>query len=949
MTMIDAAFYRLVTVAGVSLAVFAIGTALIWFWRRPIERLRCIEATLIAVVAACLLQQFSLLPQISVGLLPPRTPAVAVPPRDVHSEIYDRPDPMPQVGFSRPALAEPAAHLKPVANLPAATQAPRIANGQISQNSGEAWAAVLRWTQCAILIVFFIGAGMSLLQLATGMLRLRRLLAGCAPAPEEIAGLIGEIQSPRRRSVSVLTSSSAEIPLTFGLRAPKIVLPESLIRSASTAEIRHCLAHEWSHIRNRDIAVWWAVQFLQPFVWFQPLFWYLRRELRLAQDQVADHFAAARAADPTAYAELLLNLAKRRSSVRPSLALTMNDGRSNLLRRIKLLLSPQQRLVAACRWWAVGPAAGILIVVAGASSMINIGRAATPAAADSPAASATSQPQLSNPATAKNSRTASNLAATTADCTMGQQLSDGSLQYCGEVLDHATKAPIAGAVVTIKREILDEPKETVLEETKHTTDQYGKYSFTISPKLANERLLYIKINVEHANFARVEGVGYALGMIRKNAKLGDPPFYARITLERAAPVTGRIVGPDGVPVAGVPMLAFSIATPGDFAEETGMSWSRTKSGMDGRFDLQLTKAGLGVFWIEPDKFAPMQVYVGEKRGDRGDMHLQPGVGFSGKVLDEGDKPVSGVWVTITDENSRSELGRLAVATYLTRSAKSGADGGFEMGPMKPGKYILKVESSPDDISHFSEHGAAKGLAVVFPRQSITVAAGMEEPVIVRAVPHVRFQAQYFDSKGKPCSGWEFWANGQLKNEWYSTTMYPDGHGRIDSILPHGLKSAEIELVSNEHSSLRFRIGKDKPLMNDRSIHLGTITGDVSGIEIIRYKAPILLIKPVDESGKPIRKAEVGALYQSGKVSDLSFGSEAVPSSIAFEKQPGGIWRSEQMLPGELMRVIAAANGYHSATEFVSLREAEIRSLPMVLKREPTETSTPAPNEKPTKK
>ena len=69
--------------------------------------------------------------------------------------------------------------------------------------------------------------------------------------------------------------------MTFGLRTPKIVLPEPMVRTAPSAEIRYCVAHEWSHIRNRDIVVWWAVQLLQPLVWFQPLYWYLRRELRL--------------------------------------------------------------------------------------------------------------------------------------------------------------------------------------------------------------------------------------------------------------------------------------------------------------------------------------------------------------------------------------------------------------------------------------------------------------------------------------------------------------------------------------------------------------------------------------------------------------------------------------------------------------------------------------------
>ena len=58
MLWINSTFDWLVTMAVVSLVVLAIGTLLTWCWARPIERLRCIQATFVAIVAACLLQQF---------------------------------------------------------------------------------------------------------------------------------------------------------------------------------------------------------------------------------------------------------------------------------------------------------------------------------------------------------------------------------------------------------------------------------------------------------------------------------------------------------------------------------------------------------------------------------------------------------------------------------------------------------------------------------------------------------------------------------------------------------------------------------------------------------------------------------------------------------------------------------------------------------------------------
>jgi beta-lactamase regulating signal transducer with metallopeptidase domain len=392
MATIDIAFYRLAMLAGVSLAVLAIGSVFIFCWRRPIERLRCIEATLIAAVAACLLQQLPFVPRISLGMPPQNTPpaqTAAIGPVETHSEADQRSYCAQPGNVSPPIAIELAAPASGVVGISPAAPTKRTAESQIERSTSGAWAPVASCTRCALLLVSVIGAGWSLLRIAIGLMRLRRLLARCAPAPEQFAGLIGEIQSPHRRRVSIFSSPRIEIPLTFGVRKPTIVLPAAMIRTSAMADIRHCLAHEWSHIRNRDVVVWWAVQLLQPIFWFQPLYWLLRRELRLAQDQVADHFAASQAPDRTRYAELLLELAMRRRGVQPNMVLTMSDGRSNLFRRIQLLLSAEQRWVAACRWWTISAATVVLMVVSGVLGAISIGRAVEFAAPQSLAADPT--------------------------------------------------------------------------------------------------------------------------------------------------------------------------------------------------------------------------------------------------------------------------------------------------------------------------------------------------------------------------------------------------------------------------------------------------------------------------------------------------------------------------------------------------------------------------------
>ena len=49
----------------------------------------------------------------------------------------------------------------------------------------------------------------------------------------------------------------------------------------------------------------------------------------------------------------------------------------------------------------------------------------------------------------------------------------------------------------------------------------------------------------------------------------------------------------------------------------------------------------------------------------------------------------------------------------------------------------------------------------------------------------------------------------------------------------------------------MRLKKDGPLVGGRQVDLGDLEDDVTGIEIIRYTAPIVQVKPVDEEGNVV--------------------------------------------------------------------------------------------------
>jgi peroxiredoxin len=527
---------------------------------------------------------------------------------------------------------------------------------------------------------------------------------------------------------------------------------------------------------------------------------------------------------------------------------------------------------------------------------------------------------------------------------MGEERPDGSLFYSGIIIDKVTKAPIHGANVTVRRMISASYDHRILEETKHQTDERGKFSFVIPPKQLAVKSLYIELDVEHPDYSTKAGFGYAMDMIRKNAKLGDPPFYSHVELDPAAPLTGRLVGPDGEPLAGVPMLAYSNVNPRDFSNDNYGSFFHAKSAEDGKFRLNMTKEGPSVFWIVPEKFAPRQIVSGTKRGDWGEVRMERGVGLKGQVVDAVGTPVSGVWVNVTDEKSQGDI-QMPVATALRRSGQTDAQGRFEIGPLKPGKFLLQVEGYPSEIRYHSRERKQIDIPAVFPRRTITIGEGAQEPILVRAIPHVQFEAQYVDSKGKKRTGWEQFVFGKLDGEPYFVQLRADAEGRFHCLLPHGLEDAKLELSSNEHGALRIRLGKDKPLLHGREIKLGTVEADITDVEIVRYTAPIVQLKPVDEDGKPVVKVKVAGIYEVDDKDKLVHPVDGLPTSIFFEKQPGGVFRTSQLLPDEKIKFVASAEGYAKVEETLSLPEGETRELTLVLKRSsPADASKPEPAE-----
>jgi beta-lactamase regulating signal transducer with metallopeptidase domain/protocatechuate 3,4-dioxygenase beta subunit len=886
--------------------VLAAGFVAVRACRQPVRRIRLTELTLLGLLLVPFSSRVSWLPHWSAGLLPrPAAEAAAEPAQPtVESLAFVPASAAPALPVARGEQAAPAAARVRSDWAVALLTSPPGADAPGSPAEPSAT------TRVPLLIVTAYGGAMAALAawLLAGLAGLVRLYRSTYPVPPEVAELFHDIAGPRADAVRLCASDRLDTPVAFAGWRPIIVLPGALCRGGDRAALRYSLAHEWSHVEGGDVWRWYLTGLVQLVYFFHPLVWWLRGQLRLCQDYLADARAAEHAAGTEHYAEYLVGLCRRRL-VAPAAALGIGGRRSHLYRRVTMLLQARERPERRCLWtWnAAAVLAGLAVL--GLCSAVRLDAADEPAAKEAPAAKkAPEQP----PAKGE------------------------TLHYTGRVTDKDTGKPIAGATVTVRRSLLGDPEareeNRVMQETKHKTDAAGKYHFTIPPEQSSKRYLYIELDVEHPNYAPQGRFGYALSMIRKNEKMGERPFFENVTLRAGEPISGTLRTPDGRPAPGVKVLAYSVTRKAKGGFEYG-SFTDCRSDKDGKFRLVVVTPGAAVFWILPEKYIPTTHRVKDgQRGDLGTFTLLPGLSLRGKVLDVRGKPVAGVNVNLERNGRGEELQDLMVADAIARSAVTDARGEFVMAPLAAGDYHIQPDprvrdGSQDRRKKYPEPG-------VFLRQKVTLTEAVAKTgVEVRESPHVVIETQFFDSKGKPTRGHAWHVFGRLdKSFWFGQAQVdPSGKGVLK--VPHGLEDVRISLMNNEHGSQRFRLARGKPLARGREINLGTLLEDVRGVEIVRYVAPVVLVKVRTKDGTTPTEVRVSALYGAKKNGKAAFFPvNGDPTDVFFNKQKDGRLRTSQLLPDEDVTIQARAEGYATASVTVRLPEDTTRDVELVLEK-----------------
>ncbi len=233
------------------------------------------------------------------------------------------------------------------------------------------------WVLRGLAIAYLAGVAIGLGWLGLGWVAAGWLVARSAepgPGPTAIYEAIpyrGRGDRPRLR-----VSARIGRPALVGLVRPTIVIPPRLARPEAAEALRLGLLHELAHAQRYD--PWLGlVGSLAQAVWFVlPPAWWVRNQLRLDQEFLADYQAAVGFGPLKLYARSLLDLAAPKAGAGEAIEAgplaSDAEGRSSLFPRVAMLVRcPFPIESQPPTWWrnALPPVAAVGLLMASALSL----------------------------------------------------------------------------------------------------------------------------------------------------------------------------------------------------------------------------------------------------------------------------------------------------------------------------------------------------------------------------------------------------------------------------------------------------------------------------------------------------------------------------------------------------------------------------------------------------
>jgi beta-lactamase regulating signal transducer with metallopeptidase domain len=144
-----------------------------------------------------------------------------------------------------------------------------------------------------------------------------------------------------KRIPAVILTGKVNNPAIFGLFKPRLLIPKNYLKKQSRNNIKHILLHELAHFKRGDLLVHTIQCMLQIIYWFNPLLWFVRKNVRNLREICCDSTVAQLLQKNTSsYRQTLVESAQQllAQNVEPGLGLLgLFEDPNSLVVRLKWL------------------------------------------------------------------------------------------------------------------------------------------------------------------------------------------------------------------------------------------------------------------------------------------------------------------------------------------------------------------------------------------------------------------------------------------------------------------------------------------------------------------------------------------------------------------------------------------------------------------------------------
>jgi beta-lactamase regulating signal transducer with metallopeptidase domain/protocatechuate 3,4-dioxygenase beta subunit len=594
---------------------------------------------------------------------------------------------------SRPEPVAADSHQPALPAEPRAARPARLAADLPARPIAEAPALSM---PAGFLIAWLIGVLLLLGRLVATQLRFRGHLRRMAPLDE--SELAVDVRALCRRAgvsetIRIVEDDAAAVPAVWGIIRPTIILPRGIASVLTAEQLRWVLLHELAHVRRHDLIVLTLQRIAAILHFFNPAIWVADRIIDHLREYACDDLAvslsdASGVESGEAFVRILEYADRGRRGPEGALGIFGLDARAALFLRVRRLLETEGPIRTAPGGWSLW---GLILLAIVSVPHLRAAGEAPPAGSQAPA---------------------------------GEVPAKTGQEFELLVVGPGGK-PIPGAVVELRAD----PSPTAGQVRKGKLVRRDRYEALVATDGEGRLVVELPRAPDWFDvFIRIPGYGpYWAGW---SSDRRTQPIPTRLTaeLEAAWSVGGIVVDADGKPVQGAtiqPRIEFK-KRPGETQEMAGGGSVKTDAAGKWRFDSVPVSRGEVFVEIDHPSFRPARRPL-----TRGEFGLEPGRGPAARIALDRGLTVTG---KVTDEGGKPIAGALVRTKFLNdiREATTGPDGVYKLVGCEPKTTRIVV--------------SAKGRATDV--RDLTIEPDMG-PVDFRMKPGGTVRVRVLDERGNP--------------------------------------------------------------------------------------------------------------------------------------------------------------------------------------------------------